>query len=113
MINPSFSSLPDVDSELFEQVTDDELRNFADLIYKRTGIRISPHKKLLLSNRLRRRLELDPGNVELRRQLGETLLDQGDRDAGGGGVQFHGYLPGVRQKQGGPLRMSRPAGGAQ
>ena len=25
MINPSFSSLPDVDSELFEQVTDDEL----------------------------------------------------------------------------------------
>ncbi|MFP5354666.1 MAG: tetratricopeptide repeat protein [Gemmatimonadota bacterium] len=31
---------------------------------------------------LRRRLELDPGNVELRRQLGETLLDQGDREAG-------------------------------
>jgi hypothetical protein len=25
MITPSFSSLPDVDSELFEQVTDDEL----------------------------------------------------------------------------------------
>jgi len=25
MNNPSFSSLPDVDSELFEQVTDDEL----------------------------------------------------------------------------------------
>ncbi len=31
---------------------------------------------------LRRRLELDPGNVELRRQLGEALLDQGDREAG-------------------------------
>lgn len=31
---------------------------------------------------LRRRLELDPRNVDVRRQLGETLLDQGDRDAG-------------------------------
>jgi chemotaxis protein methyltransferase CheR len=39
------------------QVTDEELRQFADLIYRRTGIRISPQKKLLLSNRLRRRLK--------------------------------------------------------
>lgn len=31
---------------------------------------------------LRRRLELDPDNAELRRQLGETLLDQGDREGG-------------------------------
>ncbi len=39
-----------------EQVTDKELRQFADLIYSRTGIRVSPQKKTLLSNRLRRRL---------------------------------------------------------
>ncbi len=39
-----------------EQVSDKELRLFADLIYARTGIRVSPQKKTLLSNRLRRRL---------------------------------------------------------
>ena len=39
-----------------EQVTDRELSQFADLIYKRTGIRVSPQKKTLLSNRVRRRL---------------------------------------------------------
>jgi len=38
------------------QVTDGELARFADLIYARTGIRVSPQKKTLLSNRLRRRL---------------------------------------------------------
>lgn len=38
------------------QVTDEQLRRYADLIYRRTGIRISPQKKTLLSNRLRRRL---------------------------------------------------------
>jgi len=31
---------------------------------------------------LRRRLELDPANHAIRRQLGEALLDQGERDAG-------------------------------
>ncbi len=31
---------------------------------------------------LRRRLELDPNNLALRRQLGEALLDQGDREEG-------------------------------
>jgi chemotaxis protein methyltransferase CheR len=40
----------------FTQVTDVELRQFADLIYRRTGIYVSPQKKILLSNRLRRRL---------------------------------------------------------
>ncbi len=39
-----------------EQVTDAQLARFADLIYGRTGIRVSPQKKMLLSNRLRRRL---------------------------------------------------------
>jgi chemotaxis protein methyltransferase CheR len=39
-----------------EQVSDAQLRQFADLIYERTGIRVSPQKKMLLSNRLRRRL---------------------------------------------------------
>ncbi len=38
------------------QVTDSELNEFAHLIYSRTGIRVSPQKKTLLSNRLRRRL---------------------------------------------------------
>jgi chemotaxis protein methyltransferase CheR len=38
------------------QVTDSELGRFAELIYARTGIRVSPQKKMLLSNRLRRRL---------------------------------------------------------
>lgn len=38
------------------QVTDAELGRFAELIYARTGIRVSPQKKMLLSNRLRRRL---------------------------------------------------------
>ena len=39
-----------------EQVTDAQLARYADLVYARTGIRISPQKKTLLSNRLRRRL---------------------------------------------------------
>ena len=39
-----------------EQVSDAQLARYADLIYARTGIRVSPQKKLLLSNRLRRRL---------------------------------------------------------
>jgi chemotaxis protein methyltransferase CheR len=39
-----------------EQVTDVELARYADLLYARTGIRVSPRKKTLLSNRLRRRL---------------------------------------------------------
>ena len=39
------------------EVTDNELARYAELIYERTGIRISPQKKTLLSNRLRRRLK--------------------------------------------------------
>ncbi|MHB8864232.1 MAG: CheR family methyltransferase [Pirellulaceae bacterium] len=38
------------------EVSDDELARYAELIYERTGIRVSPQKKTLLSNRLRRRL---------------------------------------------------------
>ena len=38
------------------EVTDGELSQYAELIYQRTGIRISPQKKTLLSNRVRRRL---------------------------------------------------------
>lgn len=41
---------------LVEQVSDAQLARYADLIYQRTGIRVSPQKKTLLSNRLRRRL---------------------------------------------------------
>jgi chemotaxis protein methyltransferase CheR len=39
-----------------EQVSDVQLSRYADLVYSRTGIRVSPQKKALLSNRLRRRL---------------------------------------------------------
>lgn len=39
-----------------EQVTDAELARYAKLVYQRTGIRIPPQKKMLLSNRVRRRL---------------------------------------------------------
>lgn len=39
-----------------ESLTDEQLSAFAELIYDRTGIRVSPQKKTLLSNRLRRRL---------------------------------------------------------
>jgi chemotaxis protein methyltransferase CheR len=48
------------------QVTDAQFHQFAELIYRRAGIRISPQKKLLLSNRLRRRL----------RQTGHTTFCQ-------------------------------------
>ena len=43
-------------SDTKAQVTDDQLARYASLIYDKTGIRISPQKKTLLSNRLRRRL---------------------------------------------------------
>ena len=39
-----------------EQVNDAQLARYAKIIYERTGIRISPQKKMLLTNRLRRRL---------------------------------------------------------
>jgi len=39
-----------------EQINDAQLARYADLIYRRTGIRLSPQKKMLLTNRLRRRL---------------------------------------------------------
>lgn len=39
-----------------EQVNDAQLARYAKLIYARTGIRVSPQKKTLLSNRVRRRL---------------------------------------------------------
>ena len=38
------------------EVTDGELKRYAELIYRRTGIRVPPQKKTLLSNRVRRRL---------------------------------------------------------
>ncbi len=38
------------------EVTDRQLALYAELIYRRTGIRVAPQKKTLLSNRVRRRL---------------------------------------------------------
>jgi chemotaxis protein methyltransferase CheR len=40
------------------QVTQNELALYAMLIYDKTGIKISPRKQMLLSNRLRRRLRI-------------------------------------------------------
>jgi chemotaxis protein methyltransferase CheR len=54
---PSDSPTPMFGSVRITQVTDVELQQFTDLIYRRTGVRIPPQKKLLLSNRLRRRLK--------------------------------------------------------
>ncbi len=50
------ATVPSLSTRSLEQVSDRELRLFADLIYTRTGIRVSPQKKMLMSNRLRRRL---------------------------------------------------------
>jgi chemotaxis protein methyltransferase CheR len=50
----SLSSVPPIGN--VEQVSDSLLSRYAELIFARTGIRISPQKKMLLSNRLRRRL---------------------------------------------------------
>ena len=47
---------PTIATAALEQVTDDQVARYSKLIYKRTGIRVSPRKKTLLSNRLRRRL---------------------------------------------------------
>ena len=38
------------------EVNDEQMALYADLIYRRTGIRVVPQKKTLLSNRVRRRL---------------------------------------------------------
>ncbi|HUT92429.1 MAG TPA: protein-glutamate O-methyltransferase CheR [Thermoguttaceae bacterium] len=48
---------PTVPPGNLEQVTDAQLSQYAELIYRRTGIRVPPQKKTLLSNRLRRRLQ--------------------------------------------------------
>ena len=47
---------PVLPSAPLKQVSDAELARYAKLVYQRTGIRIPPQKKMLLSNRLRRRL---------------------------------------------------------
>lgn len=49
--------VPALSSIALPQVSDAELQRYADLVYRKTGIRISPQKKTLLSNRLRRRLK--------------------------------------------------------
>jgi chemotaxis protein methyltransferase CheR len=48
--------VPSKPTSQLEQVSDTELTRYAHLIYERTGVRVSPQKKALLSNRLRRRL---------------------------------------------------------
>jgi chemotaxis protein methyltransferase CheR len=48
--------IPPLIPSALDQVTDAQLNRYADLIYTQTGIRVSPQKKALLSNRLRRRL---------------------------------------------------------
>lgn len=48
--------IPPVLLNALDQVSDAQLARYAELIYAQTGIRVSPQKKALLSNRLRRRL---------------------------------------------------------
>ena len=47
---------PTHDFALRSQLSDAMFRQFVMLIYRHTGIRVAPEKKLLLSNRLRRRM---------------------------------------------------------
>ena len=56
--NSSWSGVPVpvVVGGSLEQVSDAQMAAYAELIYRRTGIHVSPQKKTLLSNRLRRRL---------------------------------------------------------
>ena len=48
--------IPTMQPSVAAQVTDEQLLRYAELIYDRTGIRVSSQKKTLLSNRVRRRL---------------------------------------------------------
>lgn len=58
VISPAIGPIEPIVSPLaLPQVSDAELQRYADLVYRRTGVRISPQKKTLLSNRLRRRLK--------------------------------------------------------
>ena len=41
-----------------QEISDADLRRYAGMVYEKTGIRISPQKKLLLSNRIQRRLKV-------------------------------------------------------
>ncbi len=59
-------------------VTDEELRMYAEIVYDRTGIRISPQKKTLLSNRLRRRMR--KLGIDSYQEYYELLLKLGIRD---------------------------------
>ena len=74
------------------QVTDAELARYADLIYQRTGIHVSPHKKTLLSNRLRRRLR-DTG-IATFDQYFRHLQRLGHRRRGQQGGRGFGRWPG-------------------
>ena len=49
-------SIPAAVGGNLDQVSDAQMKAYAELIYSRTGIHVSPQKKTLLSNRLRRRL---------------------------------------------------------
>jgi chemotaxis protein methyltransferase CheR len=55
MTQPEIATLPALSTTL-DQVSDAQLARYADLIYARTGVRVAPQKKALLSNRLKRRL---------------------------------------------------------
>ncbi|MCE5303873.1 MAG: protein-glutamate O-methyltransferase CheR [Planctomycetaceae bacterium] len=65
------------------QLTETELLQFAELIYQRAGVRISPQKRLLLSNRLRRRLKQTgmTSFAEYYRHLGRLRRGDAEWDA--------------------------------
>lgn len=57
MLNDTLAAtIPAAPAVPLAEVSDAQLARYADLIYRRTGIRVAPQKKALLSNRLRRRL---------------------------------------------------------
>jgi len=56
MTSPQIKPIPQAEAGSLDQVSDVQLSRYAALIYSHTGIQVSPQKKALLSNRLRRRL---------------------------------------------------------
>jgi chemotaxis protein methyltransferase CheR len=61
----------------FEQLTDKQLARYAALIYETVGIKVSPQKKTMLSNRLRRRLKANSlSNFDEYLELLSTLPEE-------------------------------------
>jgi len=82
-LNPQPSTFPMTTTVQNEQITDAQMACYAELIYDRTGIRVSPQKKVLLSTRLRRRLKATGINsyASYIKYLSELPADDSEWDA--------------------------------